>query len=167
MNGVVYWDFDDAMHFMYSANTTTPKEWGMFSSLAESSSGKQELRPWYHSSYLLTHLFKKGNRVYSPIQNDPDRTKTFRSLATISQDGKQGGFVCINADMSKSTSKTFYLEDTVEGDKLYIYKFAKEDYRLGADGFIEPNDIIDGSLNKKITLEIPPRTVYVVSNTRL
>ena len=167
MNGVVYWDFDDAMHFMYQQNTTTPKEWGMFSSLAEASSGKQELRPWYHSTSLLTHLFKKGNRVYSPEQNNPERTKTFRSIATISQDGKQGGFVCINADMSKSTTKTFYLEDEVQGDKLYVYKFAKDEYLLGADGFIEPNDIIDGSLNKKITLEIPPRTVYVVSNTRL
>ena len=167
MNGVVYWDFDDAMHFMYSNNTTTPKEWGMFSSLAESSSGKQELRPWYHSTSLLTHLFKKGNKIYSPLQNDPDRTRTFRSIATVNQDGTQGGFVCINADMALSTTKTFYLDDKVEGDKLYIYKFADGEYRLGEDGFIEPNDVIDGSLNKKITLEVPPRTVYVVSNTRL
>ena len=167
MNGVVYWDFDDAMHFMYSANTTTPKEWGMFSSLAEASSGKQEARPWYHSSSLLCHLLRKGNKIYSPIQNDPSLTKTFRSIATVSQDGKQAGFVCINADMSKSTTKSFYLDDEVAGDKLYIYKFARGEYRLGEDGFIEPNDVIEGSLNKKITLEIAPRTVYVVSNTRL
>ena len=167
MNGIVYWDFDDAMHFMYSANTTTPKEWGMFSSLAESSSGKQELRPWYHSTSLLTHLFKKGNKIYSPLQNDPDRTETFRSIATVNSDGTQGGFVCINADMVRGATKTFYIDDEVKGDKLYIYKFADGEYRLGADGFIEPNDIIDGSLNKKITLEVPARTVYVVSNTRL
>ena len=69
--------------------------------------------------------------------------------------------------MTRTVTKSFCLDDEVEGDKLYIYKFARGEYRLGEDGFIEPNDIIDGSLNKKLTLEIAPRTVYVVSNTRL
>ena len=68
INGIVYWDFDDAMHFMYGENVT-PKEWGMFSSLSGASSGMQELRPWYHSSCLLTHMFKRGNRIYAPLQN--------------------------------------------------------------------------------------------------
>ena len=167
VNGIVYWDFDDAMHFMYQNNTATPKEWGMFSSLAGATSGKQELRPWYHSSSLMTHLFKKGNKIYSPLQNDPDLAPYFRSIATVSQDGTQGGYVCINSALRGKTTKTFYLDDAVSGDKLYIYRFAEGEYRLGADGYIEPNDIIDGSLNKKLTLDVPARTVIVVSNTRL
>ena len=166
VNGIVYWDFDDAMHFMYNNNTMTPKEWGMFSSLAEASSGKQELRPWYHSSSLLCHLFKKGNKIYSPIQNDTKLTNSFRSIATISQDGTKGGFVAVNAG-TKSTTKTFYMNDEVQGDKLYIYHFGKDTYQLGADGFIEPNEVIDGSLNKKITLDIPSRSAVIISNTRL
>ena len=168
VNGIVYWDFDDAMHFMYNNNSTpTAKEWGMFSSLAEASSGKQELRPWYHSSSLLTHLFKKGNLIYSPAQNNTELDNSFRTIATVSPDGKQAGFAAINAKLSGSTTKTFYLGDEVEGDKLYIYHFAADSYRLGDDGFIEPNDIIDGTLNKKITLTIPSRAVVIVSNTRL
>ena len=167
MNGVVYWYFDDGMHFMYRESQTTPKEWGMFSSLAEATSGKQEARPWYHSTSLMTHLFKKGNKIYSPRQNDPELSPSFRSIATVSPDGKQGGYVCINAALRGKTRKTFYLDDVVEGDKLYIYRFADGEYLLGEDGFIEPNDIIDGSLNKKLTIDVPARTAIVVSNTRL
>ena len=166
INGVVFWDFDDAMHFMYMANMTTPKEWGMFSSLAGVSSGKQELRPWYHTSSMLCHLFQKGNKIYSPLQNAPEVDNTFRSIATISQDGKQGGFACINAGV-RATTRTFYMDDEVQGDKLYIYRFGENTYKLDEDGFIEPNEIIDGTLNKKIELTIPSRSVYFISNTRL
>ncbi len=166
IDGLVYWDFDDAMHFMYTATTTVPKEWGMFSSLAEASSQKQELRPWYHSSSLLCHLFKKGNKVYSPIQNNTELDDTFRSLATINQDGTQGGFVAVNAAFGRVT-KTFYMDDIVNGDKLYIYVFNANSYQLDAEGYIEPNYVIDGSLNKKLTLEFDPNTAIVVSNSRL
>lgn len=166
INGIVYWDFDDAMHFMYGENTTTPKEWGMFSSLAGASSGKQELRPWYHSTSLLCHLFKKGNKIYSPLQNHPVVNETFRTIATVSQDGTQAGFVCSNSGR-RPVEKTFYLDDKVQGDKLYIYNFSSDTYKIGEDGFIIPNEIIDGSLNKKITLTIPNSTSIFVSNTRL
>ena len=138
----------------------------MFSSLAEASSGTQELRPWFHSTSLMTHLFKKGNKIYSPIQNDPSLDNTVRSIGTISQDGEQGGFICTNGGRS-TIKKTFYFNDEVKGDKLYIYRFAENTYRLDENGFIEPNEIIDGSLNKKITVEVPKRAAVVVSNTRL
>lgn len=166
INSIVYWDFDDGMHFMYSNNQQTPKEWGMFSSLASSSAEKQELRPWFHSSSLLTHMLKEGNRIYSPLQNDPEVCDSFRSIATISPDGKQGGFAAVNSGIKKVT-KTFYMEDKVEGDKLYIYTFCEGEILLGEDGFIKPSKVIDGSLNKKITLDIPYNTMVVVSNERL
>ena len=166
VNGIVYWDFDDAMHFMYSANSTTPKEWGMFSSLAGASSRKQELRPWYHSTCLLTHLFEKGNKIYSPAQNDTTLDNSFRTIGTVSQDGKTGGYVAVNAG-TNSTRRSFYIKDAVEGENLYIYYFGKDTYRLGDDGFIEPNDVIEGSLNKRLTLTIPGRSAVIISNTRL
>ena len=166
VNGIVYWDFDDAMHFMYAANATFAKKWGMFSSLSDARSGEQELRPWYHTSSLMCHLFKKGNKIYSPLQNSPQVDNTFRSIATINQDGTQGGFVCTNSS-GKAVTKTFYVDDLVAGDQLYIYRFAENTYCIGADGFIEPNEIITGSLNKKITLTLPAHSAYVVSNQRL
>ena len=166
INGVVYWDFDDAMHFMYSLNSMTPKEWGMFSSLAEASSTMQELRPWYHSTSLLCHLIKKGNKVYSPIQNNTQFDNSFRSLATSNEDGSLAGIVAVNAGRSK-VKKTFYMDDEVKGDKLYIYFISENSYRLNEEGYIIPNYEIEGSLNKKLTLEIPNSTAVVVSNTRL
>lgn len=166
INGICYWDFDDGMHFMYSNNEQTPKEWGMFSSLAQATAEEQELRPWYHSSCLLTHLFKKGNRVYSPLQNDPSVNMYFRSLATISPDGKHGGFAAVNAS-AKMETKTFYIDEHIDGDKLYVYNFAEGTYKLGEDGFIIPNQIINGTLNKKITMKIPSNSMVVVSNERL
>ena len=130
------------------------------------SADKQELRPWYHSSSLLTHLFKKGNKIYSPIQNNTELDNSFRSIATISQDGKKGGFAAVNASL-KTVTKTFYLDDEVSGDKLYIYNFNNDSYLLGSDGYIVPNYVIDGSLNKKLELQFAPNTVIVVSNTEL
>ena len=169
INGIVYWDFDDGMHFMYTNNTQTPKEWGMFSSLASATPKKQELRPWYHSSCLLTHLLKEGNKIYSPGQNDPtlgEEFQSFRSIGTVSPDGKHGGFAAVNAD-TKSTTKTFYLDEKVEGDKLYIYYFNESSLKLDEEGWIIPNDVISGSLNKKLTIQIPSKTMVVVSNEEL
>ena len=166
VNGVVYWDFDDAMHFMYSLNTTTPKEWGMFSSLAEASSKMQELRPWYHSSSLLCHLIKKGNKIYSPLQNNNELDNSFRSLATRNDDGSLAGFVGVNAGRTTVT-KTFYMDEETSGDKLYIYIFNEESCRFDEEGYLMPSYEIDGSLNKKITLDIPKTTAVVVSNVRL
>ena len=134
--------------------------------LAEASSGKQELRPWYHSTSLLCHLFKKGNKIYSPVQNDTSYNKNVRYIASISKDGKEGGFTCVNSGLETIT-RTFYLDDKVEGDKLYIYHFGENTYRLDENGYIEPNEVINGSLNKKITMDIPSGSAVVVSNVRL
>ena len=166
LNGVVYWDFDDAMHFMYTDNTMTPKEWGMFSSLAEASSAKQELRPWYHTSSLLCHLLKKGNKIYSPVQNDNKVDSSFRSLATINEDGTQAGYVAVNAGR-EAVEKTFCIEEKVEGNKLYIYTFSDSAYKLNEEGYIEPNYVIDGSLNNKLTITVDKGSAVFVSNVRL
>ncbi len=162
INGITYWDFDDAMHFMYTSNSMTPKEWGMFSSLADASSGKQELRPWYHTSTLLCNIFRKGNKIFNGSYVD----NSFRSIATISQDGKQGGFVASNSG-TKAVEKTFRFEEEVEGDKLYVYVFNASSYKLGADGYIVPNYVIDGSLNSEIKMTIPVSTAVFVSNVRI
>lgn len=162
VNGITYWDFDDAMHFMYSASSTTPKEWGMFSSLAETSSGMQELRPWYHTSSLLCHLFRKGSRVYNANKIE----KTFRSVATVSNDNKLAGFVAVNAGL-QPVEKTFRLDEQVEGDKVYVYIFNESSYRLDEDGYIAPNYVIDGSINDEFSVNIPNGTAVFVSNRRL
>ena len=160
INGITYWDFDDAMHFMYTANSMTPKEWGMFSSLASTSSGKQELRPWYHSSSLFCHLFRRTNKVYSLKVADNDM---FRTLASVSKDGKQGGIVAVNAS-SKDVKQTFRLDETVKGNKVNVYVFGYDSYRLDEEGYIIPNYTIDGSLNDDLTITVPKSSlVFLMS----
>ena len=109
INGITYWDFDDGMHFMYTDNSMTSKEWGMFSSLADASSDKQELRPWYHTSSLLCHMMRKNNFIINPSYKE----MRFRSIATISQDRKQAGFVALNSGTS-SVTKSFRIEEEEE-----------------------------------------------------
>ena len=166
INGICYWSFDDAMNFMYTQTTMTPKEWGMFSSLADASVGKQELRPWFHTSSLLCHLFQKGNIVYGNEANDSQKNPTFRSIATINHEGTRGGLVAVNAGVD-SVERTFHLDDKVKGDKVYVYVFNADSYRLDSDGFIIPNYEINGSLNDKITINVPKSTAVIVSNERL
>jgi len=47
--------------------------------------------------------------------------------------------------------------------KLYVYQFGEGMIRLGADGFIQPNYTIEGSLNKGLSINIPVNTLLIVS----
>jgi len=163
INGLVYWDLDDAMHFMYTPSGPTAKEWGMFSTLASASSAMQEYRPWYHSSVLLTNLFRPGNVIYD-AGNLP---KGVRVLATVSSDRVKGGYCVVNSN-SKAVKGDFVLEENVKGSgKLYIYVYNKENLKVGEDGFVVPNYIVDGSLNNKTEITIPGKSFVIVSSERL
>lgn len=164
VNGIVYWDLDDAMHFMYQASGSTAKEWGMFSSLATASSLKQEYRPWYHSSVLLTNLLEKDATIYSATN---ELEEGFRTLGVVSKDKKNGGFIGINRTI-QPIKKTFIMDSKVEHDnKLYVYIFNEQYLRLGSDGFVVENFVIDGSINNKTEIEIPANSMVVVSTRRL
>jgi uncharacterized protein (DUF2147 family) len=163
VNSVVYWDFDDGQNFMYSGSTSTPKRWGMFSSLASDQATDQELRPWFFSSQMLTNLMRPGSRIYGSKVNDSSLDKTFRCLGVVKEDGKNGGIVAVNRG-TESIQKSFALNEKIDGaDKLYIYLFGEGLIRLGADGKILPNYTIEGSLNKKLTVDIPANSLLVVS----
>jgi hypothetical protein len=128
---------------------------------------KQELRPWYHSSVLLTNLFRSNNYVYSTLTNNVELDNTFRSLATVSKDKKEGGLIAVNRGIYP-VSKTFAIEEKIiDADEIYLYMYNERSLKLGEDGYVVPNQVISGSLNKKITLEIPANTLVVMSTKRL
>ncbi len=159
--GVCYWDLDDGMYFMYNADGTTPKEWGMFSTLATASSYMQETRPWYHSSTLIGNLLRPGSTVYGATVDA--ESEDFRALAAVSADGTKGGILAVNRGM-KAVTKSFSLEKEIQGaDKIYVYIFNEKSLRLDADGYVIPNLVTDGSLSEKITLEIPANSMVAIS----
>lgn len=163
VNGVVYWDLDDAMHFMYGATGATAKEWGMFSTLASASPAMQEYRPWYHSSVLLTNLFRPGNVLYDA----GGLSQGMRVLATVSEDRTKGGYCVVNSTTRPVTGE-FVLEESVkDSGKLYIYVYNEQNLKLGEDGFVVPNYVVDGNLNKKTSITVPAKGFVVVSSERL
>jgi len=167
VNSVTYWDFDDGMNFMYAGGTATPKKWGMFSSLASDQAYDQELRPWFHSSCLLTHLMAPGSKIYGSSVNSRSINPDFRCLAVMNAAGTGGGFVAINRGTSTITKK-FVLSPTIQGaDKLYLYSFGEGLIRLGKDGFVVPNQVIEGSLNKWLSVSLPANSFLVVSTEAL
>ena len=164
VNGVVYWDLDDAMHYMYTENGMTAKEWGMFSTLNSASALLQEYRPWFHSSVLLTNLLRPGNAVYSTKES----SESIRTLATVTKDGLNGGFVAVNR-AKEAVTKSFCLQTEVKNDsnKLFVYIFNEQNLRLGSDGFVVPNLVAEGNINDVITMEIPANSMVIVSSVEL
>ena len=71
-------------------------------------------------------------------------------------------------DSKETVKEKMILADKVDGgDKLYIYYYNDKMLKLGTDGFVEPNYVIDGTLNTELNLEIPGNTLVVVSNERI
>lgn len=163
INGIVFWDLDDAMHFMYTENGTTAKEWGMFSTLATAEIGKQEYRPWYHSSVLLTNVLRPGNTLYG-AKNLPEGLRT---IASVNSDRTQGGIVVVNNSKKTITQEMILDEEIKTEGKLYVYLYNEKTLNLDENGFVTPNIVIDGSLNNKIKMEIPAYTMLVVSTERI
>jgi len=172
VNSIVYWDFDDGMHFMYNADgTMTSKGWGMFSSLSTDSAMKQRLRPWYHSSVLLTNLMRKGSKIIDNPANDPEIDNTFRSMAVVGEHNTYAGVVAINRGMLPVT-KTFrvaeeFLANAASPNKIYVYIYNEADLKIGEDGFVKENQILDLSLKDEIEISVPQNSMVILSSKEL
>lgn len=172
VNSIVYWDFDDGMHFMYNADgTMTSKGWGMFSSLSTDSAMKQRLRPWYHSSVLLTNLMRKGSKIIDNPANDPEVDNTFRSMAVVGEDNTYAGVVAINRGMLPVT-KTFrvaeeFLSNATTPNKIYVYIYNEADLKIGEDGFVKENQVLDLSLKDEIEISVPQNSMVILSSKEL
>ena len=168
VSSIVYWDFDDGMHFMYQADgTTNSKGWGMFSSLSTDSAIKQRLRPWYHSSVLLTNLMRKGSKIMDYPANDPEIDNSFRSMGVIGPNNEYAGVVAINRGMLPVT-KTFRIaEQFMDSEHIYVYIYNDNELKLGEDGFVKENQVILASLNDQIEISVPQNSMVILSSKEL
>ena len=168
VSSVVYWDFDDGMHFMPLADgSLSSKGWGMFSSLGSDSAAKQRLRPWYHSSVLLTNLMKRGSKVIDSGINNPSIDKDFRSMGIIGPNEAYAGVVAINRGMQDVT-KTFKINSNFsDSGKVYVYIYNQNELKLGEDGFVKENQILDASLTSELEITIPNGSMVILSSEEL
>jgi hypothetical protein len=135
----------------------------MFSSLASDQAYDQELRPWFHSSALMSNLMRPGSRIFGSPTNDRLINKDFRCIGVVNKDATAGGIVAVNRGVDRVT-KSFVFDETISNaDKLYIYTFGEGTIRLGEDGYILPNYVIDGSLNKRLTVDMAANSLLIVT----
>ena len=168
VSSIVYWDFDDGMHFMYQADgTTTSKGWGMFSSLNSDSAAKQRLRPWYHSSVLLTNLMRVGSKIMDYPANDPDVDNSFRSMGVIGPENDYAGVVAINRGMLPVTKTFRVAEEFNDSNKIYVYIYNDSELKLGEDGYVRENQVIDASLKDQIEISVPQNSMVILSSKEL
>ena len=168
VSSIVYWDFDDGMHFIYLPDgTMSSKGWGMFSSLGTDSAAKQRLRPWYHSSVLLTNLMAKGSKIISTDANDPELDNKFRSMGVVGPNQEYAGIVAINRD-TKSVTKTFRMADAFnDSGKVYVYIYNESELKIGEDGFVRENYVMEMSLKDQIEMDIPNGSMVILSSKEL
>lgn len=162
VNSIAYWDFDDGMHFIYGEEGATSKKWGMFSSLSSDQSNDQERRPWFYSSCLLTHLFRRGSKIYRGVGD-----KDFRCIACVNDAEDNGGVLLVNRSMDDMTKKVSITAQHKKGEKLYAYVFGEEYLRVDEKGVVIPNAIIDGDLGDSITVKVPANSMLVLSKEAL
>ena len=167
VSSIVYWDFDDGMHFMpLPDGSSCSKGWGMFSSLNSDTADKQKLRPWYHSSVLLTNLMRKGSKIFDYGANDPEIDESFRSMGVIGPNDEYAGVVAINR--GAPVTKTFRIaENFQDSNKVYLYIYSESELRLGDDGFVKENQVLDISLKDQIEINVPAGAMIILSSKEL
>ena len=162
INGVCYWDLDDAMHFMYSSNGNTPKEWGMFSTLASAPISDQDYRPWFYSSVLLSNALQRGSKVFKTKVNTELNT-----IASVSSDNTDGNIIVVNHGIKSVNAKLLLQHQVTNTSHVYVYIYNENSLRIDQDAKVEPNIVIDGSINDILEITIPSSSLVVISSSRI
>lgn len=158
-SSVVYWQFDDAMHFNAEGGTFL---WGMFNSIGVTDD--YQLRPWFHAMSLFTQCIQKDMTIMSGGLGD----ENFRAVAGISKDKKKASIVGVN-EGNEEVTKTFKISENLKAGKdVYVYIFNDNDLKLDSYGYVMPNETFNGvALSKKTTITIPPKSAVFITTEKL
>lgn len=158
-SSVVYWQFDDAMHFNAEGGTFL---WGMFNSIGTAE--EYQLRPWYHAMSLFTRCIQKDMTIMSGGLTD----ENFRAIAGVSKDKTKASIIGVN-EGEQETTKTFKINGTLKAGKdVYVYVFNENDLKLDSNGYVMPNKVFNGvALNKNISITIPPKSAIFITTEKL
>ena len=103
--------------------------------------------------------------------NDPEVDSTFRSMGVVGKDGAYAGVVAVNRGFEPVT-KTFRIasdlnENNLIGNNIYVYIYNENDLKIGEDGFVKENQVLDLSLKDEIEMEIPRNSMVILSSKEL
>ena len=110
---------------------------------------------------------RKGSKIYDSGANNPEIDKYFRSMGLIGPNGDYAGVVAINRD-AKDVTKTFRIaEEFTDSGKIYLYIYNENELKIGEDGFVKENQVLEMSLKDQIEITVPSDTVVILSSKEL
>ncbi len=155
LDGIIYWDFDDAMHLNSTGGYVS---WGMFNSVEIGQ--EQALRPWYYTTSLLSRSFPKGSRIL----NTKFSNENIRAVAGLYDNNKKYSSVFVNQANEKYTYK-IKLDQKIEFENLYVYIYNEKDVLVNGSGFAKANHTLSKvDMQKGFTLDLPSKSAVFVSS---
>ena len=110
---------------------------------------------------------RKGGKIIDSDANDPEIDNTFRSMGVIGPNNEYAGVVAINRGVQPVT-KTFRIaEEFNDSNKIYVYIYNEKELKIGEDGFVKENQVLDLSLKDEIEIEVPYNSMVILSSKEL
>ena len=114
---------------------------------------------------------RKGSKIIDTDANNPEVDSTFRSMGVVGESNTYAGIVAINRGMLPVT-KTFrvaeeFFENSLIANKVYVYIYNEADLKIGEDGFVKENQVLDLSLKDQIEVTIPNGSMVILSSKEL
>ena len=110
---------------------------------------------------------RRGSKIIDSGANSPEIDKSFRSMGVIGPNKEYAGVVAINRG-TQPVKKTFRIADEFnDSNKVYVYIYNENELKLGEDGFVKENQILEVSLKDQIEIEVPTSTMVILSSKEL
>ena len=75
--------------------------------------------------------------------------------------------MAINRGMQPVT-KTFRIADEFkDSNKIYVYIYNENELKIGEDGFVQVNQVLDASLKDQIEISVPNSSMVILSSKEL
>ena len=88
-------------------------------------------------------------------------------MGVVGPQGSYAGVVAINRGL-KAVKRTFRIsEEFQNSNKVYVYIYNENELKLGEDGFVKENLVLDASLKDNIEIEVPMASMVILSSKEL
>ena len=87
-------------------------------------------------------------------------------MGVVGPNDQYAGIVAVNRGME--TTKTFRMADNfTDSGKIYLYVYNDSELKLGEDGFVKENAVLQMSLKDQIQITVPGNSMVILSSKEL